>query len=387
MKQDVDVFMIAIGDDHQAMAASTVPRVEKVLGLPVNLITEGDPFAVKLSLLEDAKRPVLFIDCDLLLLGWDWDAFDPTCFNAAPDMMHPSWPGTAAIRSLLPNPKLHTFNSGLWLAPPSCKPLFRFASELGNGPLRDIPYKLGDQTPLNVAIQQVSARTNTLPQKFNWQLHKKTRPDPPPPNGALGVHLVGGTFEGDTSSKRDRVLSYCKKHDPMKRNDLLLNWAKLQMPEDATWHDIGAGDGAVSRTLKKVLPRGKYTCFDPKPGGPGVFQQERGVLPTTPADFILFNFVLHHVGVEMYINRYIEEAFKLCTKALVIQEDLDDGTEETRKQLYNHDPAGFYLSAEEWLNKLSQFCDYSRISCRIHPETCSDTFSYHVPRALFVVYK
>ena len=147
----------------------------------------------------------------MVLFGWDWSAFDFTCFNAAPDMLHPSWPGTKAIRGLMPNPNLHTFNSGLWFAPPSCKPLFKYARELEKD-LQDFEYKLGDQTPLNLAIQQSMARVNTLPQRFNLQFSPKNRPDPAPPEDVLGVHLVGGTFEGETISKRIRVLDYCKKY-------------------------------------------------------------------------------------------------------------------------------------------------------------------------------
>lgn len=219
---DIDVYMVAIGSDHQTMAEATRPRVEKILELPVNVIEYGEPFEVKLCLLEDAQKPVLFIDCDLVLFHWDWDYFDFNCFNAAPDMLHPCWPGTHAIQKLMPIKRFPIFNTGLWLAPPDFRSVFKLARELFYGELKDFEYRLGDQTPLNLAIQtseknsvadgrKGDPRILKLDQRFNKQYAPKVTADPPP-GADYGVHLIGGTFENDTAQKRDRVLEYCRKY-------------------------------------------------------------------------------------------------------------------------------------------------------------------------------
>ena len=203
--------MVAIGDDHQEMAEFTRPRIEKILNIQVNTITEGDPFDVKLDLLNDNKNVVLFIDCDLVLFNWNWACFNFRHLNFALDQLHPSWPGTHAIQRLMPDPKAPIINSGLWLAHPQHQPVFKLAKLLSFTDLKDFEYKLGDQTPLNLAIQLMEREVNVLPQSFNRQYMPKVTADPPPGKD-FGVHLIGGTFEGDTASKRDRVINYCRKY-------------------------------------------------------------------------------------------------------------------------------------------------------------------------------
>lgn len=205
--------MLAKGPEYVAMAELTRPRAEKALGVSVELITDiDDPFDAKLSLLDDVEpdEHVMLLDTDLVFFGWDWNAIVPDKFNAAIDMLHPSWPGTKAITDLMPYPNEPTFNTGLWIAPGSLWDVFHVARHLMHNDLRDFPYRVWDQTPLNLALQQTRAPRNPLHAKrFNWQVSPRGHFDPPPHPITLVVHLIEGT---SPQSKLERVAKYCKAH-------------------------------------------------------------------------------------------------------------------------------------------------------------------------------
>lgn len=203
--------MLAQGDEFQAIAALTRPRAERALGVPVELVTSfSDITEAKLQQLEGATddEHVMLLDADLVFFGWDWHAILPGHFNAAPDMLHPSWPGTKAIIDKMPFPKEPTLNTGLWIAPGSLQPVFAHALILARNDLRDFQYRLWDQTPLNVALQQARSPRHYLPAvQFNWQLSPKVQRDPAPAKHTYVVHLI----EGTPQEKLKRVSEYCER--------------------------------------------------------------------------------------------------------------------------------------------------------------------------------
>ena len=173
----------------------------------------------------------------------------------------------------------------------------------------------------------------------------------------------------------------------MKRDDLLHTWFKLFSHSrfTNTWHDIGAGDGSVSRALKKIRPNSEYTCWDPKPQHREVKKLETGLFPLQPVDFVLFNFVLHHLKYESLVDCYLRSSLPICRKTIVFQEDLDDGTAETRRKLEAHEPMGYFLGEREWVKKIKELCPGKPIHVIPHPEDSDDIQGYQVPRALFIV--
>lgn len=229
IKQGLLIVMIAIGEVHQQMARLTKPRVEKVLGLPVLLIESyndfpdaKDPFEIKLQLLSKYRRPLVFIDTDVIVFDWRWDLIDPRYPHFAMNEMSPAWPGTRAIQSILMGAPC--VNTGVWYAPLHCDELFQIALELKRTELKDFPYALGDQTPLNVALTRWNRREHgwrergwrELPSRFNVQL-SPSAVDRPPKVGDLAIHLVGGTIptpseQSDPQSKLHRVRAYCEKY-------------------------------------------------------------------------------------------------------------------------------------------------------------------------------
>lgn len=221
IKQGLLIVMIAIGEVHQQMVALTKPRVERVLGLPVLIIDSydnfpdaKDPFEIKLQLLTKYKRPIVFIDTDVVVFDWRWDLIDPRYPHFALNVMSPAWPGTRAIQSILMGAPC--FNTGVWYAPPHCDELFHRALKIKRTELKDFPYALGDQTPLNVALSRTQHVWRELPPRFNVQL-PPAKVDRPPKVGELAIHLVGGTIPtpsepSDLQSKLRRVRNYCEKY-------------------------------------------------------------------------------------------------------------------------------------------------------------------------------
>ena len=208
--------MIAIGAQYVQMAALTAPRVEYYTGLPVEVVLEGEPFEQKLGLLRGAKKPVLYIDTDAVLIGWDWRPFKLDKFNAVQDPMAGDWPGKQPIMQLLLKP--WAINTGVWLAPPACAEMFDLALELKRGRLRDFEYALGDQTAVNLALQGKNTPMHFLHWKFNKLLFPNPSPKPPIPRDALVVHLVGGGahHRGQSESELDerlrRVEELCERY-------------------------------------------------------------------------------------------------------------------------------------------------------------------------------
>lgn len=171
----------------------------------------------------------------------------------------------------------------------------------------------------------------------------------------------------------------------MLRDALLLDWVQRCTPDDVTWLDFGAGDGSVSRAIRALRPKGTGSCWDIKPRQPDVRRLRQWTFPAERVDFTLFNFVLHHLGSEGQIDRCIAKAFRQ-SQYVVIQEDIDDGTPETRAKLRKHDHSGFYLSIDVWLLKLNRLCVGAQFEVFPHPQFVTDTQGYNVPRAMFVVH-
>lgn len=214
--------MIAIGEVHQQMVKLTKPRVERVLGLPVLVIDSyddfpdaADPFEIKLQLLSKYKRPIVFIDTDVVMFQWRWDLIDPRYPHFALNVMSPAWPGTKAIRTLLMGSPC--VNTGVWYSPLGSALIFAEALRIKRTSLKDFPYALGDQTPLNVALMRTPrSEWRLLPEHFNVQLPPATT-DRAPQFRDLAIHLVGGTIPtpsepSDPQSKLRRVRAYCEKY-------------------------------------------------------------------------------------------------------------------------------------------------------------------------------
>lgn len=222
IKQGLLIVMIAIGEVHQQMVKLTKPRVERVLGLPVLVIDNyddfpdaADPFEIKLQLLSKYKRPIVFIDTDVVMFQWRWDLIDPRYPHFALNTMSSAWPGTKAIRALLMGSPC--VNTGVWYSPLGSASLFTEALRIKRTSLKDFPYSLGDQTPLNVALMRMPrSEWRLLPEHFNVQLPPSTV-DRAPQFRDLAIHLVGGTIPtpsepSDPQSKLRRVRAYCEKY-------------------------------------------------------------------------------------------------------------------------------------------------------------------------------
>ena len=73
---------------------------------------------------------------------------------------------------------------------------------------------IGDQTALNLAINETHTQVNVLPKKYNWQTLEER---PKVPEGVYLVHLIGGTIPSPTETpnldrKLQRVLDLCRRH-------------------------------------------------------------------------------------------------------------------------------------------------------------------------------
>lgn len=171
----------------------------------------------------------------------------------------------------------------------------------------------------------------------------------------------------------------------MKRDAVLLDWVASNTPGNVTWSDIGAGDGSVSRAIHALRPQAVFQCWDTAPRHPSVHTLSPWAFPDYVVDFTLFNFVLHHVRARRAVDEYIVRAFRQ-SRHVVIQEDLIDGTPETRAKLFRHDSCGRFFSVDAWVKILRRLCDGAPVEVFPHPELASDTLGYDVPRAMFVVH-
>lgn len=204
----ITCYMIAVGDTHQEMASLTAPRVEETTGLVVHLITDApDPWLTKLDLLDVASTDlVMLVDADIVFHSWNWTALQFDCFNAVSANWWPEWDSTKALKKLMPYPGRPLFNTGLWIAPKTLAPVFKYAKELAQGELKDSPVKFWDETPLNLALQRTDSPTHNLPRGFNHQHSHLTTLGPKPTRGLHAVH-----FEGH-HNKLARVKRYCEKY-------------------------------------------------------------------------------------------------------------------------------------------------------------------------------
>lgn len=212
---DVRAYMIAIGPQHLRMAEETLPRVEKHSGVKVELLTEGNPFELKLKLLERSDSTVFFVDADAVMLDWSWEEFKLPGFNVCFDQASPHWEGYQHLATLF-NPAT-SINTGMFLVSAEYRKLFKKAQQAFQELIqRSFPYNLGDQTALNWTLAERGNGTNLniLSQKYNWQT-VSDRPEVP--EGIYLVHLIGGTIPSPTevpnlSHKLERVLNFCKRH-------------------------------------------------------------------------------------------------------------------------------------------------------------------------------
>ena len=210
--QEVRVVTFAVGEAFEQMAALTMPRAEKVLGLPIEVIKDGKPedtFTRKMKLLQEAPGPVLCIDVDMVFCSWDWSSLKQEEFNAVLDHGLETWAGGNLAKIGVDAGT--SVNGGLWLANAKHVQVFELAERLMNGALNDYFLKMGDQTSLNKALQTLETPVHVLPRDFNYLV--------PPgaklrdvPRSARVVHLVGNSVGP---------------------NEIYLPWKKLQRVKEA----------------------------------------------------------------------------------------------------------------------------------------------------------
>lgn len=190
----------------------------------------------------------------------------------------------------------------------------------------------------------------------------------------------------------------------MKRDDLLKSLLPQYVKPGCTWLDVGAGDGSVSFELIQLLKPADFHCIDITPGkrkpfhptvhkfdgtGPGLLSFCKNI---DRFDFILFNFVLHHAAHRMW---ELLQAAASKTHCIVIQEDLQEEWplpprpgKSVKQLLHDHDPKAVYHSFSEWQKLLREKLNVhnAAIDSIRHPDIpVTDTFGYHVPRAIFIV--
>lgn len=193
--------MVAVGEPHRRMAELTLPRAEKYLGLSIELLTEGDPFVLKLTLLERTNRPVFFIDADAVVRSWSWESFQSDSFNAVHDYPVRTW--AKELSEFFPLDRC--INSGVWLASKKHRDVFLHALKLMNTEFAGYQLQLGDQTALNRALHLAGMELNLLPIEYNYQLPPYMALESVPADAKV-VHLVGDSFDSANPEKKlDRV--------------------------------------------------------------------------------------------------------------------------------------------------------------------------------------
>lgn len=196
----------------------------------------------------------------------------------------------------------------------------------------------------------------------------------------------------------------------MKRDDLMKSLLPQYVKPGCTWLDVGAGDGSVSFELIKLLKPADFHCIDISPGKRKPFHptvhkfdgtgeglnffngRRKDAQGAGGYDFILFNFVLHHAAHRMW---ELLQAAATRTNCIVIQEDLQEEWphpprpgKSVKQLLHEHDPQAVYHSFSEWQKLLKEKLNVhnAAIDSIRHPDIpVTDTFGYHVPRAIFIV--
>lgn len=205
-----EICTIAIGDVYQQIAKITVPRMERLIGAPVRILSEPhpNPLMFKLDLLKhtDAEH-LLFIDVDIVLHAWDWAPFEPEKFNAVvcysslfPDILQ-------SLRQHIPAPA-PLFNSGFWLAPKSVQPVFQLAKDIAENELNTFKFQFNEETPLNLALHRTGFPCNELPEKYNNLQHIWKIVQPVAATDTIGMHLLSG----NPLKKLARIKRYCERY-------------------------------------------------------------------------------------------------------------------------------------------------------------------------------
>lgn len=161
MDADTRVYTIAIGDQYERLANLTVPLMERHMGRTVEVITTGDPWTAKLSLLSD--RDTLFIDVDVVMLSWDAEGIRPGLLNLCPFGAPP-----AIFRMAHPS-VARWYNTGVWFATASSASLFASAREILRSGARfdGLPSNLHEETALNLAIDDAGHEVHALSSRYN----------------------------------------------------------------------------------------------------------------------------------------------------------------------------------------------------------------------------
>lgn len=177
----------------------------------------------------------------------------------------------------------------------------------------------------------------------------------------------------------------------MKRDDLLFQTLASLGLKHSSWLDVGAGDGLVSLQLRKMLEPCFFRCLDVRRATHNVRHNIRvenfdgktfSDMGDKSVSFVLFNFVLHHAAGDT--ESLLKEAFRVASRAVILQEDVLDGDAQTHRNLKEHDPNGIFRSTNEWLQLLNTLAPRSwKYHWIPHPGPAEDT-TFDAPRMLFL---
>lgn len=164
----------------------------------------------------------------------------------------------------------------------------------------------------------------------------------------------------------------------MKRDELLFQ--QFTGLTGLYWLDVGAGDGSVTEQMEN-RGFGRGTCIDLEAKGRvAKFGGRRLDYPPGSYDYVLFNFVLHHAAE--HAEQLLKDALVIAKRGVLIQEDIDDGTERVRAAQKKHDPKAIYYSREGWHEMFDRLGGKSIKYFEFPEETLEDFPTYQTPRAL-----
>jgi len=156
--------------------------------------------------------------------------------------------------------------------------------------------------------------------------------------------------------------------------------ALKRFPKESSWLDVGAGNGWLSDEIQKELT-GSHERIDLEahPNRVKAFSGELLGYPPGAFDLVVFSYVLHHAAE--HAQQLLKDALSVARVAVIIQEDLRNGTEVVDALLNAHDPQGIFYSQEGWHEQVELA---GGVVTHFEPLTQVQYPHYPVPRGLFL---